>query len=268
MRNLLLLLLIGFAAYGGYTAWNNHRDAAPPVRVVEKKVEEPAPIPKVEPTPPPASPAPEPPKAEPPTPIAPAKRLAPEGVFYVVQAFSVTTDDGMRGIRAGSKVTLVKDAGAILRVSDGKQEFDARREFLTNDLDIAALAHTRQMGEQAANAEFQIKQQRMATMNDEQKADAAASSMNALQTNLAINNLRARDAALNQEAAGIKLTISQIQQGTKTAVHVPLQDGMVRLGRSTTHTSRLSEIPALESRLDTISNERASIGSQISALQR
>ena len=40
MKNLLLLVFIGLAAYGGYSIWNNHREAAPPPQVAETNTEE------------------------------------------------------------------------------------------------------------------------------------------------------------------------------------------------------------------------------------
>ncbi len=217
MRNLLFILVIGFAAYGGYSVWNNHREAAAPPRVAETKMEEPAPVLKQEPTPTPV-PLPEPPKVvepEPPIPVTPVKRLAPEGVFYVVQAFSVSTEDGVRGIRAGTPVKLIKDVGATLRVTDGQQEFDARREFLTNDLDIAGQAQGRQIGQQAANAEWQEKQKQLAAGLDQQKAAEAKNSQDSYQKNMALNNLRARHATLNQEAVRIEQTINEIERDAK-----------------------------------------------------
>lgn len=182
MKNLLLLLIIGFAAYGGYSMWSNHRETISPAKVAEAKTEEPAPNLQKVPTP---APAPESPKVEPekpkvqaelPMPVAPVKRLAPEGVFYAIQAFSISTEDGIRGIRAGTPVRLIKDGGATLRVTDGKQEFDAKREHLTNDLDVAAQASGQQASQQAAIAEWQQKQQALVAVNNQQKAtDVAAS---------------------------------------------------------------------------------------------
>lgn len=182
MRNLLLFLAIGLAAYGGYTYWENHRVASQAAQSSASDHQEDVPAVKTDPT---TVPAPERPKGEPDASnvavqpqisAPPMKRLAPDGVFYAVQAFSITTDAGVRGIRAGTPVKLVKDGGAMLRVSDGGQEFDARREWLTNDLDIAAKASGQQLSQQAAITEWQQKQQVLAEVNNRQNATAVAAS--------------------------------------------------------------------------------------------
>lgn len=200
MKNLLILLILGVASYGGYTKWKNHREAANPSKVAEAK-EEIVPAPKVEPTP---APTPEPRKVEPeqqkvkpepPMPVVPAKRLAPEGVFYAVQAFSVMTDDGIRGIRAGTPLKLIKDTGAILRVTDGKEEFEAKREHLTNDLDLAAQASGQQVSQQAANAEWHEKQKALAAMTEQEKA-----------ANLAVTQQRVEELNQSAQAAAAQRT--------------------------------------------------------------
>ena len=212
MKNVLLLLIIGLVAYGGYTMWNKHREATPLPQVADTKTEEVSPALKKEPTP---VTAPEPPQVEPekpklkpdlPMPAAPSKRLAPDGVFYVVQAFSITTDAGVRGIRAGTPLRLIKDGGTTLRVSDGQQEFDARRESLTNDLDIAAQASGQQASQQAAIAEWQQKQQARAAANDQQKAmDVAASTATGQQVT---ESARAAAEQRTQRMADIRAQIS------------------------------------------------------------
>jgi len=73
-----------------------------------------------------------------PIPVTPApKRLAPEGVFYVIRHFSTTTDDGLIGVNPGTKVKQVKDNGDTLLVTNGQTQFEASKDDLTNDLDIA-----------------------------------------------------------------------------------------------------------------------------------
>lgn len=270
MRNLLFILVIGFAAYGGYSVWNNHREAATPPRVAETKMEEPAPVLKQEPTPTPA-PLPEPPKVvepEPPIPVAPVKRLAPEGVFYVVQAFSVSTEDGVRGIRAGIPVKLIKDVGATLRVTDGQQEFDARREFLTNDLDIAGQALGQQIVQQAANAEWHEKQEAKAATNDQKKAAEALMSQGIAQQHLAIQGLRNRDTALALEYARIKQTITDIEREPTNAVTGRAVSNSNRIQIKSSSNRVRDELPGLRSSLSAILSERSKIASQLRTLQR
>ncbi len=99
------------------------REAAPEVSA---PTPEPVAVVKATPAPNPA-PAPEP----------PPKRLAPEGIFYVIQRISVTTDDGVRSIPVGTGAKLVRQSGLQLVLNDGKSEFTAARSQVTNDLDEA-----------------------------------------------------------------------------------------------------------------------------------
>ncbi len=219
MKNLLILLILGLAAYGGFLSWNQRNTATPP-KVAEAKTEEPAPILRKEPTTAPEPPKVEPEKAkvepEPPMPVAPAKRLAPEGVYYVVRAFSVANDDGVRGIRAGTPVKLVKDGEPMLRVTDGRGEFDARREYLTNDLDIAAQVSAQSSQQAAANAEWQQKQQALAAMNQEQNAAAMEATQQRVQQAAEANR-----AAAEQRAQRIAELRAQIVQEEAAKANVP-----------------------------------------------
>ena len=212
MKNLLVFLVIGLAAYGGYTYWESRRAAQSAQHPASAQSED-APAQKVEPTPPLVPPAPktdpEVPKVAqpPPMPVRPIKRLAPEGVFYAIQAFSITTDAGVRGIRAGTPVKLLRDDGATLRVTDGQKEFDARRELLTNDLDIAAQASGQQASQQAAIAEWQQKQQALAAANNQQTATAVAATQQRVEQNA--ESARAAAAQRTQRIAEIRAQIAQ-----------------------------------------------------------
>lgn len=271
MKNLLLLLVIGLASYGGYTAWQRHREATLPPKVVEAEPENSVPVMKKEPTPPapepqktePAKPQPTP---EPPVPAAPARRLAPEGVFYAVQAFSVTTDAGIRGIRPGTALKLVNDAGAMLRVTDGQAEFDAKREHLTNDLDIAAKVSGDQARQQAATAEWQQKQQALATMNAQQKASEMASSVDSAQKTITINGLQARQNALNLEAAKIQAAIS-VYESTQRRAGTRYYDqyGVLRVVVGDTH---VNDLIALRQKLAGINADLNSIATRLNQIQR
>jgi hypothetical protein len=84
---------------------------------------------------------PEPSPPPPPTPVA--KHLAPEGVYYLLQRVGVTTKAGVSSVSAGTIVTLVKDLGDKLRVTDGETEFEVERSKLTNDMDVAELVAKR-----------------------------------------------------------------------------------------------------------------------------
>ncbi len=272
MRNLLLLLIIGLAAYGGFTIWDNHRKSMSPPKVAEVKSEETA-------LPLPADPAPTPapqtkkieaetPKveAEPPMPLAPVKRLAPEGVFYAVQAFSVMTEDGVRGIRAGTPVKLVKDNGTTIRVTDGKQEFDAKREHLTNDLDLASQAVGNQVSQQAATAEWHEKQKAMAAVSEQQKMAETVASTDAAQRNIALNALMARQDALQLEAAKIQASITTYESAPRRAGQQYYdQYGVRRVVVGDTH---VNDLIALRQKLAVINSDLSKIATRINQIQR
>ncbi len=66
-------------------------------------------------------------------------RLAPEGVFYLLERASVMTDAGVLGYAPGTVVHMVKLEGTTARVAaEDKQEFQVASSSLTNDLDVAA----------------------------------------------------------------------------------------------------------------------------------
>jgi len=63
-------------------------------------------------------------------------RLAPSGTFYIKDKISVTTEHGITSFPAGKKVTLVRESGNNLIVTDGRQEVEVAKTSLTNDLDV------------------------------------------------------------------------------------------------------------------------------------
>lgn len=75
-----------------------------------------------------ATPAPQPPE--------PAKRYAPEGVYFLVQRVSISNENGIVGIPAGRQVKILKQTKTGMHVTDGTTQFDVTPNQLTNDLDI------------------------------------------------------------------------------------------------------------------------------------
>jgi hypothetical protein len=67
-------------------------------------------------------------------------RLAPPGVYFTLRYLSVPTPYGSTGLSEGTRVICVKDQGAVLVVTTGNLEFEAKRQYLTNNLDVADLA--------------------------------------------------------------------------------------------------------------------------------
>jgi hypothetical protein len=72
--------------------------------------------------------------------FAPTLHLAPPGTFFLVRYRSVSTDSGVTGFAPGTKVSLIRESGGMMHVTDGRTEFDIPTDDLTNDLDIAARA--------------------------------------------------------------------------------------------------------------------------------
>ena len=70
-----------------------------------------------------------------PTPT-PQVRLAPDGVFFVVKAFSVQTEDGINGFPALKEVRLVRQEGDEFIVTDGQAEGRAPKANFSNNLDV------------------------------------------------------------------------------------------------------------------------------------
>jgi hypothetical protein len=72
-----------------------------------------------------------------------APRLAPPGVYFLVQHVSVTTVAGVIGFPEGTRVKLVREEGDKMRVTDGTTEIDVEKRKVTNDLDVAGAAARR-----------------------------------------------------------------------------------------------------------------------------
>ena len=66
-----------------------------------------------------------------------SRRLAPDGIYYLLQRTSVSTDSGIASIPPGTRVERVGESDGKLKVKAGEQEFEIEKSLLTNDLDIA-----------------------------------------------------------------------------------------------------------------------------------
>jgi len=138
----------------------------------EQPVPAPTPAPTVAPTP---TPVPTPAQTPTPTPVAvvtptPAW-LAPDGVLFLVQRVSVTTDSGIVGIAPGTRVqrTGTTPTGYTVAAADGTK-FTVSADQVTNDLRVAAqVGYVDEVGRQMTS-------QRMA-----EEAAAAASASAAAQ---------------------------------------------------------------------------------------
>jgi hypothetical protein len=72
--------------------------------------------------------------------IRPHARLAPPGVYFTLTHLSARSASGITGVEPGTRVVCVKDEGPVLLVKVDNLEFEAKRQYLTNNLDVANLA--------------------------------------------------------------------------------------------------------------------------------
>jgi hypothetical protein len=96
-------------------------------------------------------------------------RRAPSGVYFTLTYFSVRNGSGLTGVNAGTQVVCVKDEGPVLRVKTGNLEFEAKRQYLTNDLDVADLAVRDDAEAQQALALYIAQQQQAIEQQSEKR---------------------------------------------------------------------------------------------------
>jgi len=87
--------------------------------------------------------------------------LAPSGVYFTLAYLSVPSPFGVTGLTPGTRVVCVKDEGAVLLVKMGNLEFEVKRQYLTNDLDVADLAFKNDVQAQQAVKSAIAEQQAM-----------------------------------------------------------------------------------------------------------
>src|SRR5207248_11415112 len=71
-------------------------------------------------------------------PVAPQRRVAPEGTYFLLGRASLRIDSGVIGFAPGTKITLLDQGASASTVTDGQYQFTVPSSQLTNDLDIAA----------------------------------------------------------------------------------------------------------------------------------
>jgi hypothetical protein len=113
-------------------------------------------------------------------PTAQQRRLAPDGVFYLLQPVTITgAPSGVINVPAGSAVLLASANGDTFRVTpDGTTLVDLHRSLMTNDLNVLAAvlpaaAQQRQRELQQAVEELQQRREAAAQRQAEQEYQAA-----------------------------------------------------------------------------------------------
>jgi len=193
-----------------------------------------------EPTPVPATPTP--PPAATPTP----RPLAPPGTFYVIKYFTVESDGGLSGIKPGTKVKLIKDGNEVVRVSDGAIEFDARKEYLTNDLETASLVARHDINSQA-----QLRQ-RMAIEGAAAQTPVSSGS-----------SLGDQVRELEKQQELLRLQLSQLQRQSGSLGYVDREKAKT----SANEQSRLQQQQRLEAQIDAVQNKIRQSGDQVNVLR-
>ena len=240
MRNIIVLLVIGLAGYGTWLWWQERSQPQKPA-VASAPAEAPAATPaspaaKVEQQPV-ATPAPSVSVSQ-----APEKNFAPDGVFFVMQQTSITTESGIVGVRPGTQVKLVKDNGASLRVSDGKQEFDVARASVTNDLEVVGRFHKAQAQQQAALAQARSSM----AQNSPPPAPVPEASVNSQEE---ANKKIARTALAGRLDALVRVETTLRTQINDASREAAREDDARRNGRSFSKGALSQQLPALLSRL-------------------
>ncbi len=101
--------------------------------------------------------------------IRPHPRLAPPGVYFALTHLSARSASGITGFEPGTRVVCVKDEGPVLLVKVDDLEFEAKRQYLTNDLDVADLAVRNDAEAQQAVASYIAQQQQAIDQRDDRR---------------------------------------------------------------------------------------------------
>jgi hypothetical protein len=134
-----------------------------------------------------------------PVPTTPAPQFAPPGVYYLITSVSVTTSDGILGLKPGQKLQQVRPG--VYRADN--VEVTLRPDQVTNDLSIAGRLVTQEQQNQAAI------QQRLATLaaphsslaTPGQAGSPASGASKVVPTPTVDPKFAARDALIKQRSA-------------------------------------------------------------------
>jgi hypothetical protein len=166
---ILVVLIVGYLGWRWFASEPTQQAPAAPART-QRAATKPKPVA--------ARPTPVKRTAARPTParaVAHEPRLAPEGIFFVLQRTSLPIDSGVIGFAPGTKVTLVEQVNSVSTVTDGEYQFKVPSSQLTNDLDIAASVASADYNAQAQIAELIA---RRAQQYSQQQRDAFIASEN------------------------------------------------------------------------------------------
>src|SRR4029077_10381128 len=107
--------------------------------------------------------------------IRPHPRLAPPGVYFTLTYLSARSASGIAGFEPGTRVVCVKDEGPVFLVKVDNLEFEAKRQYLTNDLDVADLAVRNDAEAQQAVASYIARHHQQLGQRDDRRKMQASS---------------------------------------------------------------------------------------------
>jgi len=142
--------------------------------------------------------------------ISPAKAGDPE-TFWLIQRVSITTSAGVTGIPPGTKVTMIKDNGMNLTVTDGTSTFEIPRAQLTTDIEAARKAASFDYSAQVAIATATEKE--LAAAQKSQADDEKARTMAEQEKSMAAKAQRIIGHVLYQEGGGLIVECDEPRSG-------------------------------------------------------
>ncbi len=131
--------------------------------------------------------------------------------FWLIQRVSITTSTGVTGIPPGTKVTMIKDNGMNLMVTDGTSTFEIPRAQLTTDIDVARQAASLDYSTQVAIASASEKE--LAAAQKSQSNDEKARTMAEQEKSMAAKAQRIIGHVLYQEGGGLIVECDEPRSG-------------------------------------------------------
>ena len=100
----------------------------------------------------------------------PVRNLAPEGIVFNLKPISITSEDGVAGILAGTELKVTKrNPDGTLHVHSGDLVADVQPSDVTNDLDVVTAIRSNENEKQAALRQWQAQQSAAAAEMEAEK---------------------------------------------------------------------------------------------------
>jgi len=182
----------------------------------------------------------------------PSEDLAPGTALWIIQRLSVTTKTGVIGILPGSRVTVSKDNGSTITVSDGTHTFEASRTQVTIDPTVAERVAAADYASQVAAAKAQEQSQSKLT---DGRNKYWAERESAMDQRDKIRRLESRYKALQQQESELLRQIGEAREPLTTVYG------------GTIHNPDRSQLPLLNGSLSEVRDAKKEIKKQLEAAQ-